>query len=227
MCRGQAYDGAANMQGRRTEVAARILIENNAAIPVHCLAHSLNLCLQGVGKSIISLRNALESVKEISNLIRFSPKQLHLFLSKLEQVEEDETVVKLKPLCTTWWTARTGAIEAILKDYRLLLDVMDEIRVTTRDEYCLRANGLLHTLELFDTFFGLRLGYHLFGAAENVSLTLQRKNISLQDVLSAVETAKSFYKRMQSEEEFSQFYQKSVSIAKKLDIGEPMLQRQR
>ena len=104
---------------------------------------------------------------------------------------------------------------------------MDEIRVTTRDEYCLRANGLLYTLELFDTFFGLRLGYHLFGAAENVSLTLQRKNISLQDAFSAVETAKSFYKRMQSEEEFSQFYQKNVSIAKKLDIGEPMLQRQR
>ena len=63
MCRGQAYDGAANMQGRRTGVGARILSENNAVIPVHCLAHSLNLCLQGVEKPIISLRNALESVK--------------------------------------------------------------------------------------------------------------------------------------------------------------------
>ena len=104
---------------------------------------------------------------------------------------------------------------------------MDEIRATTHDEYGLRANGLLHTLELFDTLFGLRLGYHLFGAAENVSLTLQRKNISLQDALSAVETAKSFYKRMRSDEEFSRFYQKSICVAKKLDIGEPMLQRQR
>ena len=65
------------------------------------------------------------------------------------------------------------------------------------------------------------------GAAENISLTLQRKNISLQDALSAVETAKSFYKRMQLDKEFSQFYQKSVSIAKTLDNGEPMLQTQR
>ena len=95
---------------------------------------------------------------------------------------------------------------------------MDEIRVTTHDEYGLKANGLLHTLELFDTLFGIRLGYHLFDAAENVSLTLQRKNILLQDVLLGVETAKSFYKRMRSYKEFSQFNQKSVSVTKQLDI---------
>ena len=44
LCRGQAYDGAANMQSRRTGVPARILAEQRAAIPVHCCAHSLNLC---------------------------------------------------------------------------------------------------------------------------------------------------------------------------------------
>ena len=36
LCRGQDYDGAANMQGKRSEVAARFLSENPAAIPVHC-----------------------------------------------------------------------------------------------------------------------------------------------------------------------------------------------
>ena len=69
---------------------------------------------------------------------------------------------------------------------------MDEIHVTTHDEYGLRANGLLHTLELFDTFFGLMLGYHLFGAAKNVSLTLQRKKISLQDALWLLKLQKAF-----------------------------------
>lgn len=226
LCRGQAYDGAANMQGRRTGVATRILAENPAAIPVHCLAHSLNLCLQGVGKSILQLRNALEAVREISNLIRFSPKRLTLFLSKLEQPEET-TAVKLKPLCATRWTARTGAIEAVLKDYSVLLDLLEEIHLTTHDEYGLRANGILHTLERFETLFGLRLGYHLFGASENVSLTLQRKNISLQEALAAVKTAKSFYRRMRSHEEFIRFYTESVKIAKDLKIGEPVLQRQR
>ena len=34
LCRGQAYDGAANMQGRRSGVATRIKSEQPAALPV-------------------------------------------------------------------------------------------------------------------------------------------------------------------------------------------------
>ena len=52
MCRGQAYDGAANMQGRRTGVVTRVSNEQPAALPVHCCAHSLNLCLQDAGRKL-------------------------------------------------------------------------------------------------------------------------------------------------------------------------------
>ena len=50
LCRGQAYDGAAVMQGKQTSVATRLREEDEAAFPVHCLAHSLNLCLQDAGR---------------------------------------------------------------------------------------------------------------------------------------------------------------------------------
>ena len=76
LCRGQAYDGAANMQGKRSGVAARFLSENPAAIPVHCFARSLNLCLQGVGKNVVCIRDALDMVKEIGKLIQLSPKYI-------------------------------------------------------------------------------------------------------------------------------------------------------
>ena len=42
MCRGQAYDGAANMLGHRSGVATRFLAINPSALPVHCYAHSFN-----------------------------------------------------------------------------------------------------------------------------------------------------------------------------------------
>ena len=74
LCRGQAYDGAANMQGKRSGVATRITCEQPAALPIHCCAHSLNLCLQDAGRKLVCLRDALEICKEISNLISFSPK---------------------------------------------------------------------------------------------------------------------------------------------------------
>ena len=69
MCRGQAYDGAANMQGRRKGVATQIKEENPAALSVHCFAHSLNLCLQDDGRHITLLRDCLDTVKKISKLI--------------------------------------------------------------------------------------------------------------------------------------------------------------
>ena len=104
LCRGQAYDGAATMLGKKAGVATRFLKDNAAAIPIHCCAHSLNLCLQDAGRKFPTLRDALESVREISNLIRYSPKRSHLFSTKLLQ-EEYSTSVHLKSLCTTRWTA--------------------------------------------------------------------------------------------------------------------------
>ena len=81
LCRGQAYDGAANMQGKISGVAARFLSENPAAILVHCFSHSLNLCLQGIGKHVACIRDAIEIVKEVGKLILYSPKRLLLFNS--------------------------------------------------------------------------------------------------------------------------------------------------
>ena len=64
MCRGQVYDGAANMSG----VAARFK-EEPAALRVHCLAHSLNLSLQDASRSCSSVRDSLQLVMEIIKLI--------------------------------------------------------------------------------------------------------------------------------------------------------------
>ena len=74
LCRGQAYDGASTMQGVRRGVATQIRKDCPAALPVHCFGHCLNLCLQDVGRQIPQIRDALDIVREIGNLIRFSPK---------------------------------------------------------------------------------------------------------------------------------------------------------
>ena len=69
LCRGQAYDGASNMQGRRTGVATRVRNEQPAALPVHCCAHSLNLCLQDAGRKLVCIRDALEVCREVINFL--------------------------------------------------------------------------------------------------------------------------------------------------------------
>ena len=80
LCRGQAYNGASAMQGRRKGLATLIRNKVPAALPVHCLAHSLNLCLQDVSRKILLLQDI---VKEIVKIINLSPKRKHLFHEKL------------------------------------------------------------------------------------------------------------------------------------------------
>lgn len=116
-CRGRPTMG----QGKRNGVATKIKEKVPAALPVHCFAHSLNLCLQDAGRKLEFLPNALDTTKEIAKLIKFSPKRSHLFSEKLAQ--PDSTGVSIKPLCPTRWTARTGAIEAVLKDYSVLINL--------------------------------------------------------------------------------------------------------
>ena len=102
-----------------------------------------------------------------------------------------------------------------------MLEALEEAYGTTRDDYGLKAGGLLHALEQFNTLFGLKLSHLLYSAAETVSLTLQRKDIAMHDALGAVETAKTHYKRLRSKKEFDLFYDGTAAMAVKHRIGQP------
>ena len=76
-------------------------------------------------------------------------------------------------------------------------------------------------------FFGLKLGYLLFDTVEGVSETLQAKDTSLQEALSTVNLAKSFYLRMRNTEAFNSFFDTVVKSASDLGIGKPKLPKNR
>ena len=64
-CRGQAHDGASVMSGHLHGGASRFKEEEPAALYVHCLAHSLNLCLQDASQLCSAVHDSLELVMEI------------------------------------------------------------------------------------------------------------------------------------------------------------------
>ncbi len=66
-CRGQCYDGAANMRGCRTGVAKQIADMEPHAIFLHCYGHALNLACQDTIRSIKVIRDALDTTFELSN----------------------------------------------------------------------------------------------------------------------------------------------------------------
>ena len=177
-CRGQAFDGASSMSGIRNGVQALVKEEANQALYVHCLAHSLNLCVQEVSKKCDLVRNVMELIHELVQLIKFSPKRLALFdhLRKEVAIQTGGDVLapSLRTMCPTRWTVRRASIESILHNYELLQKALCEIQ-QGHDEYAAKAHGILTRMESFDTYFGFKLALLVFSSAEQFSTNLQAK----------------------------------------------------
>lgn len=222
-CRGQAYDGAQNMQGKVKGVGPRLAKEYPPAIAVHSLAHCLNLCLQDIARSSKPVRDAMDLVFEIMQLIKFSPKRDHLF----QQIKLDETpeAPGLRLLCPTRWIR---SLDSVLRNYSTLIHTLEHISTTGYDEYSRRAGGQHTLMDKFSTFFGLKLAQLLFGASEQLSCTLQSKQTSAQDAFRAANLAKAFYNRQRTDEAFENFYSSVLREAQgHEEIEEPVLPRKR
>ena len=88
-----------------TDDSSLLMLFNSIIVTHNGLTHS-NSCY-------------LHLVREKSQLINFSPKRKHLFADKV--FENDGPSVRIKNLCPTRWTARTAAIESVLKKSTKLL----------------------------------------------------------------------------------------------------------
>ena len=111
-----------------------------------------------------------------------------------------------------------------MQDYTVLIDTLDEIHQTTRDEYGLKAAGLLSTMS---TLFGLKLGELVFGASETLSKSLQGKDTTIQEAIAAVKLAKCFYTQQRRDGPFLLFYDDVVKVDQKYNISAPQLPRYR
>ena len=104
---------------------------------------------------VIYVRETLDVVKGISNLIRHSPKQSALF-SNSPKVQVVASTPSLKPLCPTRWTAHTSAFNAVIANYSILLETLKKIQQGS-DEYATKATGFINSMFhiLWDKFLTL------------------------------------------------------------------------
>ena len=124
------------MSGIRNGVQALMKSEVPEALYVHCLAHNLNLVLKDVTNKSELVRNVMDFIYNLVQLIRFSPKRLSLFdsLRKDIALQGDGSTPSLRVLCPTRWTVRHTAINSILRNYQVLIDALEIIQ-KGHDEY--------------------------------------------------------------------------------------------
>ena len=89
----------------------------------------------------------------------------------------------VKPLCPTRWTASTGAIAVILKNYDALIGTMEEVNESGNDDYSRRAGGVISLMAKIETFFGIELAHMLFVATEQFSTSIQNKDTCVKDAI--------------------------------------------
>lgn len=226
-CRGQAFDGAANMSGVKHGVQALVKSEASQALYVHCLAHNLNLCLKDVTNTCDLVRNVMDFIYSVVQLVRFSPKRLSLFDSLRRDVNLHgvDTTPSLRMLCPTRWTVRHTAIDSVIKNYQVLQTALEQIQLG-HDEYAAKASGLLARMEKFDTFFALKLAHLVFSATDQLSLNLQAVDITIQEAIRGAELLTTHLKSLRNESSFNRFYDAVYQESKNL-TEEPCLPRQR
>ena len=214
------------MSGRINGVSQKIISENPKAIYIHCLAHTLNLCLQDSSSICRTLNEALSLTSEIATFICASPKRLVIFQSLQKNFSMDDPV-GIKPLCPTRWTIRTSAIQSVITNYSIL---STEFEIIARDSNSVEASrkacGLLAMMDKFSFYFGLKVAHIIFAATEQVSKSLQKKDITAQEAIAVVKHATRFLTDQRSDACFSKFYDMVTEERKNLTEA-PKLPRQR
>ena len=86
--------------------------EEPCATYTHCYDNALNSAASDTVKQNKTLRDVLDTVLEITKLLKYSPKHDALF-TKLKQ----EITPEVRTLCPTRWTVRAASLKNVIDNY--------------------------------------------------------------------------------------------------------------
>ena len=186
-CRGQGYDGAANMSGVYTGVQARISEKEPLAQYVHCAAHNLNLALNDSVKNVPGVRNFFDTVESLYNFFGHSIKRWALLA---ELMTPESRNITIKRLCPTRWSSRHDSLFALRHRYGDIVKALTKINLTSsdkkeRDE----AQSLKNAIGKFHFIFLVNMQTKILECINTASQLLQAKQTDILKASSLLENA--------------------------------------
>ena len=225
-CRGQCYDGAANVSGRENGLQKKLLSIEPRAIFVHCTAHNLNLVVQDAMQNIDTVRDFLAVLRELISFVRQSPKRLAMFelLQVDEELESNKNYAALRPFCPTRWCVRIKSLKTLENNYNSLLIFLETIS-NQKNEAGGKANGYLTSLEQFKFLFLLKTLIKIFDRIEELHSSFQKKSLHYREMKQSIE---NLLRSLQTQRnDFSNLWNEVMTTARRLKIDEPVLPRRR
>ena len=224
--RGQCYDGASNMSGKRTGVAKRIQELEPRAVYTHCYGHALNLAASDMLKQCAVLKDAMSTSHEAIKLIKYSPRREGIFRRVKENIPGDSGRIGVRTMCPTRWTIKADALGSIITNYPALQSTWDEAENVVHDtKMKARIHGVSAQMKMFRYLYGIVLGELLLKHPDNLSRTLQHKSLSAAEGQQVASMTVQTLKGIRSDQHFDLFWTKVTSKA--VDVSEPALPRRR
>ena len=226
-CRGQCYDGASSMKGRISGVSTQLLQEEPRAIYTHCYGHSLNLACQDTIRSVKVLRDALDTTFELSKLLKYSSKRNAEYKKIKQQIAPSDP--GFRTLCPTRWTVRADSLASVVSNYSVLQTSLDTFAdMAHRDmEMSARVNGIAAQFDKFDFLFGLMLGEKVLRLADNLSRTLQQKDLSAAEGNRIAHLTCETLSTLRTDPEYKKFWDSVIAKQESEGIEPPALPRRR
>ena len=225
-CRGQCYDGASNMSGRRSGVAAQLSAEEPRAIYTHCYGHALNLAAGDTIKQNKLLCDALDITSEISKLLKYSPRRDSLFETLKKELAPD--VPSFRTLCPTRWTVKASSLESVLNNYKVFQALWEEAKEIAPDsETRTRIAGVEFKMSTFPYLFGVLLGECVLKHTDNLSKTLQSSALTAAEAHHVANLTCQTLERIRDDKCYDLFWERALRLQNDLDVDEPELPRMR
>ena len=228
-CRGQAYDGASNMMGKKSGVSTQILAEQLKAAAIHCQGHYLSLSVKLMTNQCDILNDVISVVGEICILVKFSPKREHLLGSISNNIEKEDskTFKKFKKLSATRWTVRVECVKRVVDNYESLLQLWEECLEEELDQETKASIvGCKSQMESFNFFFGINLSYQLHALMDNLSKSLQSTKMPTIKGRECANLVTDTLRSMRNDENFDSFFEVVKKAANPIKlVGKPTFLR--
>ena len=128
----------------------------------------------------------------------------------------------------TRWTVRAKSLESIYENYEELEELWDWCSSEYKDrETKARVGGVQAQMRTFEYFFGLRLGILILRHSDNLSASLQTKDLCAAKAKDKANKTLKTIKKLRSDLSFDCFWEDANVKAKKLEIDAPKKPRKR
>jgi hypothetical protein len=228
--RGQAYDGASNMAGKKNGCQALIKANAPLAFYTHCASHQLSLAVVS-SCNIVAVKNAHSTIGEISRFFSFSPKRNVLFDRVVDLSEDALTAHKLKDVCRTRWIERVEAYETFFSLFASIVTAMQAMSAMSDypqfgtdwawdSDTVTRAQGFLHILTSPTFIVAGYLVMDLLSLLHAVTVKLQGRCTDILQAYDLVwDVALDFHlMRMNVDEEFAMIFEEIERRAEEVGV---------